>query len=183
MTSAEPHFELRLRLPCLATRTPAPATTNAVAVEILKVPRASPPVPQVSTSASRPVPLTSSAESGEEATAPPRRAWPRRSPQSLPPSRPSCAEPPARRQSARRWRFPEKTSVITARASSRVSDSSLVGDALQGVGDHGVGYKTSIVFHAQLRVQPDPREESTLEIMPNGRSVPLCALCDPAAII
>ena len=58
ITSAEPHLELRLRLPCLATRTPAPATTNAVAVEILKVPRASPPVPQVSTSASRPVPLT-----------------------------------------------------------------------------------------------------------------------------
>ncbi len=42
-----------LRLPCLATRTPAPAATNAVAVEMLKVPLVSPPVPQVSTSASR----------------------------------------------------------------------------------------------------------------------------------
>ena len=48
-TSAEPHFELTERLPCLATRTPAPATTNAAAVEILKVPMQSPPVPQVST--------------------------------------------------------------------------------------------------------------------------------------
>jgi hypothetical protein len=70
-TSAEPHFELMLRLPCLATRTPAPAVTSAVAVEILNVPLASPPVPLVSisdsmprdsaASASRPVPLTSSA--------------------------------------------------------------------------------------------------------------------------
>ena len=49
ITSAEPHFELMLRLPCLATRTPAPAVTNAVAVEMLKVPLASPPVPLVST--------------------------------------------------------------------------------------------------------------------------------------
>src|SRR5258708_8971840 len=71
ITSAEPHFELMLRLPCLATRTPAPAATNAVAVEMLNVPLASPPVPLVSTrddstrddstNASRPVPLTSSA--------------------------------------------------------------------------------------------------------------------------
>ena len=51
-TSAEPQRELIERLPCLATRTPAPATTNAAAVETLKVPEASPPVPQVSTSAS-----------------------------------------------------------------------------------------------------------------------------------
>ena len=47
-----------LRLPCLATRTPAPAMTSAVAVEMLKVPLVSPPVPQVSTRASRPVPLS-----------------------------------------------------------------------------------------------------------------------------
>src|SRR5690348_7710041 len=47
-TSAEPHFEERLRLPCFATGTPAPATTSAVAVEMLKLPEASPPVPQVS---------------------------------------------------------------------------------------------------------------------------------------
>lgn len=54
-TSALPHRLLTERLPCLATGMPAPATTNAVAVETLKVPVASPPVPQVSTSISRPV--------------------------------------------------------------------------------------------------------------------------------
>src|SRR5579872_4418502 len=47
-TSAEPHLEERLRLPCFATGTPAPATTSAVAVDMLKLPEASPPVPQVS---------------------------------------------------------------------------------------------------------------------------------------
>ena len=61
ITSADPHFELMLRLPCFATRTPAPAMTSATAVDMLKVPLASPPVPQVSTSASRSVPLRSSA--------------------------------------------------------------------------------------------------------------------------
>jgi len=61
ITSAEPHLEVIPRLPCLATRTPAPAIVRAVAVEMLKVSLASPPVPQVSTSASRSVPLTSSA--------------------------------------------------------------------------------------------------------------------------
>ena len=43
------------RLPCFATRTRA---TKAVAVEMLKVPLASPPVPQVSTRASRPASRT-----------------------------------------------------------------------------------------------------------------------------
>src|SRR5882724_5396064 len=62
-TSAEPHSEAPLnpdidRLPCLATLRPAPATTNAVAVETLNVPVASPPVPQVSISISRSVPLS-----------------------------------------------------------------------------------------------------------------------------
>ena len=38
------------RLPCLATCTPAPATTKAATVEMLNVPAPSPPVPQVSTS-------------------------------------------------------------------------------------------------------------------------------------
>ena len=37
------------RLPCFATGTPAPATTKAAAVEMLKVSAPSPPVPQVST--------------------------------------------------------------------------------------------------------------------------------------
>src|SRR2546425_5659951 len=56
-TSAEPQSEDTERLPCLATRSPDPATTNAVAVDTLKVPVASPPVPQVSISISRSVPV------------------------------------------------------------------------------------------------------------------------------
>ena len=47
-TSAEPDLEEKLRLPCLATGTPQPATTRAAAVETLKVPEPSPPVPTVS---------------------------------------------------------------------------------------------------------------------------------------
>ena len=46
--SAAPDFDDRLRLPCLATGTPAPATTNAVAVEMFSVPLPSPPVPTMS---------------------------------------------------------------------------------------------------------------------------------------
>ena len=41
-TSALPQRLEKERLPCLATRTPQPATTNAVAVEILNVPRGIP---------------------------------------------------------------------------------------------------------------------------------------------
>ncbi len=48
-TSALPHWLDTERFPCLATFTPAPATTKAVTVETLKVFLASPPVPQVST--------------------------------------------------------------------------------------------------------------------------------------
>src|SRR6202040_3763656 len=44
-TSAAPDFEEKARLPCLATGTPQPATTSALAVEMLKVPDPSPPVP------------------------------------------------------------------------------------------------------------------------------------------
>ncbi len=47
-TSAEPDFDDNARLPCFATGTPQPATTSALAVEMLKLPEASPPVPQVS---------------------------------------------------------------------------------------------------------------------------------------
>lgn len=46
--SAAPDFEESLRFPCLATGTPAPATTKAVAVEMLRVPFPSPPVPTMS---------------------------------------------------------------------------------------------------------------------------------------
>ena len=51
-TSALPHFEVKERLPCFATRTPPAATTSAAAVEMLKVETLPPPVPQVSTRAS-----------------------------------------------------------------------------------------------------------------------------------
>ena len=47
-TSALPHRLDTARLPCLATRTPAPASTIAAAVETLNVCAPSPPVPQVS---------------------------------------------------------------------------------------------------------------------------------------
>jgi hypothetical protein len=49
-TSAEPVLLLMARLPCFATLRPAPATMNAAVVEMLNVPRPSPPVPHVSTS-------------------------------------------------------------------------------------------------------------------------------------
>ena len=51
-TSALPHRLDDALLPCLATFSPAPAATMAAAVEMLKVSRASPPVPQVSTTIS-----------------------------------------------------------------------------------------------------------------------------------
>ena len=51
-TSALPHCVVNERLPCLATRTPAPATSSAAAVEMLKVLIVPPPVPQVSTRSS-----------------------------------------------------------------------------------------------------------------------------------
>ena len=44
-TSAAPLLEDMLRLPCLATGTPQPATTKDTAVEMLSVPWPSPPVP------------------------------------------------------------------------------------------------------------------------------------------
>ena len=47
-TSAEPEREVIARLPCLATGTPAAATTRAAVVEMLNVPLRSPPVPTTS---------------------------------------------------------------------------------------------------------------------------------------
>src|SRR6185436_18644320 len=44
--------DVKLRFPCFATGTPAPATTNAAAVETLSVVTVPPPVPHVSTSRS-----------------------------------------------------------------------------------------------------------------------------------
>ena len=52
-TSADPQRLVRLRLPCLAIFAPAAAAISATAVEILNVPLASPPVPQVSTREAR----------------------------------------------------------------------------------------------------------------------------------
>jgi hypothetical protein len=46
--SAAPDLDDRLRLPCLATGTPAPATVKAAAVEMFSVPLPSPPVPTMS---------------------------------------------------------------------------------------------------------------------------------------
>ena len=46
--SADPVRLVTARLPCLATGTPAAATTSAAAVLMLNVPEPSPPVPQVS---------------------------------------------------------------------------------------------------------------------------------------
>ena len=46
--SAAPALLDSARLPCLATGTPAPATTKALAVEMLSVPLPSPPVPTMS---------------------------------------------------------------------------------------------------------------------------------------
>src|SRR5690606_26138277 len=45
---AEPDLEDNARLPCLATGTPAPATTSDAPVEMLSVPAPSPPVPTMS---------------------------------------------------------------------------------------------------------------------------------------
>ena len=56
-TSALPQSDEAARLPCLATRAPQAVATIAASVEMLKVPSASPPVPQVS---SRSFPSTSS---------------------------------------------------------------------------------------------------------------------------
>src|SRR5215470_16181373 len=72
-TSAEPQSDAPLspdieRLPCLATLSPAPATTNAVAVDTLNVPEASPPVPHVSTSISRSVPVSAAVSSARVCT-------------------------------------------------------------------------------------------------------------------
>jgi hypothetical protein len=53
-TSALPLRLDMARLPCLTTGTPAPAATRAVAVLMLNVLLPSPPVPQVSSTSSRP---------------------------------------------------------------------------------------------------------------------------------
>ena len=80
--------EVTARLPCFATFAPAAAATSAAAVEILKLPLKSPPVPHVSTSAC-PLLLASAA-----AVSPP-PASPPQIPPAPPPSRPAPPAPPA----------------------------------------------------------------------------------------
>ena len=88
-TSAEPEREEIERLPCLATGTPAPATTKAAHVEMLCVPLESPPVPQVSIAPSGTLTGTARARSARAAPAISSTVSPRtRSPMS---SAPSCA--------------------------------------------------------------------------------------------
>src|SRR5215218_971249 len=66
-TSAEPHWLVAERLPCLATRQPAPAAMNAAVVETLNV-GLPPPVPAVST---RPSPASTLTERSRSTAASP----------------------------------------------------------------------------------------------------------------
>ena len=123
MTSAEPHFELILRLPCLATRTPAPATTNAVAVEILKVPRG---VAAGAAGVDQRVAFRAADVQGGVFVKGQRLAAARMA--SAKPTISSTVSPFMCRATSKAAicasvALPEKISVMTARASSRVSDS------------------------------------------------------------
>ena len=62
-TSALPLVDDTLRPPCLATRAPAAAATNMLAVEMLKVCEPSPPVPTMSTRFARSATFTAVANS------------------------------------------------------------------------------------------------------------------------
>ena len=113
-TSADPARELIERLPCFATRAPAPATTNAAHVEMLNVPFASPPVPQVSTR-----PRSVSARGDANTGAACRRiavASPTSSSTVSPFSRSADSSPPICASVAR----PHRISSIAASASARV---------------------------------------------------------------
>src|SRR5215217_1432827 len=66
-TSAEPHWLVAERLPCFATRQPAPAAMKAAVVDTLKVGRP-PPVPAVST---RPSPASTLTERSRSTAASP----------------------------------------------------------------------------------------------------------------
>ena len=132
ITSAAPHlvvmpcaptFGVELRLPCLATRTPAPATTNAVTVEMLNVPAASPPVPQVSTRASRPVPLASSTELLRTLIGVAAARIASAKPTISSTVSPFMCSPTSSAAICASVHLPESTSSITLRASSRESDS------------------------------------------------------------
>ena len=73
-TSAEPHFDVKERLPCLTIGSPQAAATMPAAVETLIDPEKSPPVPQLS--ANRP-PVTEKRALPRAAPRRPRSALPR----------------------------------------------------------------------------------------------------------
>src|SRR5439155_627992 len=123
ITSAEPFFELMLRLPCFATRTPAPATTNAVAVEMLNVALAEPPVPQVSTSASRQVPLTSTVELRWRFNGVAAARMASANPTISSTVSPFMCSATSRAAICASVHLPDRISAVTARAPSRDSDS------------------------------------------------------------
>ena len=91
--SAVPQEDDAARLPCLTTRTPAPATTIAAIVEMLTVWARSPPVPTTSTASAQLL----GESTGSRWPASPRPARPTRRV-----SRPWPAAPPRSRRSARR---------------------------------------------------------------------------------
>ena len=111
MTSELPASEDTARLPALATGTPAAATTSATAVEMLNVPRTSPPVPQVSM-----VP------SGA-ATARARERMARTKPASSPAVSPRACSPMSRPPSWAGVTWPSRTATMKRSASSGVSSA------------------------------------------------------------
>src|SRR5262245_1608484 len=136
-TSAEPEREEIERLPCLATGTPAPATTNAAQVEILCVPLASPPVPHVSIAPSGARTATARALSARAApaissTVPPRTRNPIRSapicasvapPDMMSPNASAASLSLSVAPSATRRRMGRRSASSAMRAAERLEDT------------------------------------------------------------
>jgi hypothetical protein len=143
-TSALPHLEEMERFPCLATGTPAPATTNAAVVDILKLPWRSPPVPQVSTTTGRPAGWTRVAAARMASAAP---------------AISSTVSPLARRAIKKPaitagGVAPEKISDTAARASSKVkSDRSSNFDIAAWIMGLSKGLKP---YHTNFLPSPEP---------------------------
>ena len=98
------------RLPCLATRTPAPATTNAAMVEMLNV--------HCAVAAGAAGIEQRLARQARVDPARPSRAWRARSPPVHPRSRPSCAAPPETPRSAPRWHRRARIACMASQASA-----------------------------------------------------------------
>ena len=107
-TSALPARLEAARFPCLATATPAPATTKAAAVEMLNVPAPSPPVPQTSMITSR---------RGRTWTEAARR--PSMSPRTSSTVSPLARRPMRNAPACAGVAFPSRSTAIAALASSR----------------------------------------------------------------